>query len=134
MTNDKNQQIIKHWMNLTQDLYNLVKFYLDKLSVYNKSNDFISLNYNCGLVKDSHLLKVMKNVSNVWRETISCWPNGYCFANNQKPGNDGNCKRKSIVCERPQQFPYTAAQRDEFLDLSPKSASSHEIFCNFLFY
>lgn len=52
-------------MNLTEDLYNLAKFYLDKLNVYNTSNDFISLNYNCGLVNDSHLLKVMKNVSNV---------------------------------------------------------------------
>lgn len=52
-------------MNLTEDLYNVAKLYLDKLNVYNKPNDFISLNYNCGLVKDSHSLKVMKNVSNV---------------------------------------------------------------------
>ena len=37
-------------MNLTEDLYNVAKLYLDKLNVYNKPNDFISLNYNCGLV------------------------------------------------------------------------------------
>lgn len=35
-------------------------------------------------MKDLHALKVMKNVSNVWTQTINFCPNVYCFANNQK--------------------------------------------------
>lgn len=55
---------------------------MDKFNVYIKFNDFISFNYNCGLVKDLYLLKVMKNVLNVWREIINYCLNGYCFVNN----------------------------------------------------
>jgi len=59
---------------------------MDKLNVYNTSNDFISLNFHCGWVKSSHALKEMKNVSNGWTETINFCPNTYCLANNQKLG------------------------------------------------
>lgn len=107
--------------------------YLDKLNVYNKPNDFISLNYNCGLVKYSHPLKAMKNVSNVWRETINNCPNGYCFENNQKLGKTMVIARESLLSETPQWFAYTAVQCGEFLKCI-SCFSLHEILCNLKIY
>lgn len=100
---------------------------MDKLNVYIKPNDFISLNYNCGLVKDSHPLKVMRNVSNVWSKTINHCPNGYCCANNQKLGKTLETVRQRLLSLNCQRFLSGAAQCGQLQFMH--SCLFHKILC-----